>query len=47
MRIFVMGNGQRLDVPTPVNATIYASLVVMDQLNRAGSDVPPPAKETT
>lgn len=42
----VVRHGQRLDVPTPVNATIYGSLVVMDQLNRAGSDVPPPAKET-
>ena len=42
----VVRHGQRLDVPTPVNATLYGSLVVMDQVNRAGSHVPPPAEET-
>lgn len=30
----VMHHGQRLQTPTPVNTTIYASLVVMDQINR-------------
>jgi len=30
----VVRHGQRLHVPTPVNATIYAALVVMDQHNR-------------
>lgn len=42
----VVRHGQRLDVPTPVNATIYGSLVVMDQVSRAGSHGPPPAEET-
>ena len=42
----VVRHGQRLDVPTPVNAMIYGSLVVMDQVNRAGSHVPPSAEET-
>jgi ketopantoate reductase len=30
----VVRHGQRVQVPTPVNATIYAALVVMDQYNR-------------
>jgi 2-dehydropantoate 2-reductase len=30
----VVRHGQRVRVPTPVNAAIYASLVVMDQYNR-------------
>jgi 2-dehydropantoate 2-reductase len=42
----VVRHGQRLDVPTPVNATIYGSLVVMDQVNRAGSAASPSTEET-
>ena len=30
----VVRHGQRLQVPTPVNATIYAALTVMDAHNR-------------
>jgi 2-dehydropantoate 2-reductase len=30
----VVRHGQRVQVPTPVNATLYASLTVMDQYNR-------------
>jgi 2-dehydropantoate 2-reductase len=30
----VVRHGQRVQVPTPVNATIYGALVVMDQYNR-------------
>jgi 2-dehydropantoate 2-reductase len=33
----VVRHGQRLRVPTPVNETIYAALVVMDQYNRQAS----------
>jgi 2-dehydropantoate 2-reductase len=30
----VVRHGQRLQIPTPVNYTIYASLTVMDQVHR-------------
>jgi hypothetical protein len=30
----VVRHGQRVQVPTPVNAAMYASLVVMDHYNR-------------
>jgi ketopantoate reductase len=33
----VVRHGQRVQVPTPVNAVIYGSLVVMDQYNRQPS----------
>jgi 2-dehydropantoate 2-reductase len=33
----VVRHGQRLQVPTPVNATLYATLTVMDQYNRRPS----------
>ena len=33
----VVRHGRRVQIPTPVNATIYASLVVMDQYNRQPS----------
>jgi 2-dehydropantoate 2-reductase len=33
----VVRHGKRLGVPTPVNATIYAAIVVMDGYRRAAS----------
>ncbi len=35
----VVRHGQRLHVPTPVNATLYAALLVMDQVQRRVSPV--------
>jgi 2-dehydropantoate 2-reductase len=37
----VVRHGQRLQVPTPVNSTIYASLIVMDQVHRRVSPTLP------
>jgi 2-dehydropantoate 2-reductase len=40
----VVRHGQRLQIPTPVNNTIYASLIVMDQVHRrVSSNLPHPA----